>query len=351
MVKPLDTRLNSLIQQRIDLKTKPLGALGKLEALAAQLVQIFSQGQAQLDIEQLAITRPAMFVFAGDHGIASQGVSIAPSEVTGQMVANFVQGGAAINVFCRQLGWQLTVVDCGTLVPCEPAPNLRSQRLGDITHAFHKQPAMSEMQLKQGLEHGEQVVMPAIEAGSNVIAFGEMGIGNTSSAAAILAALSGASVELCVGRGTGIDDETLCKKRALIKQALEYHQDKLKTPEQILQRLGGFEIVQMVGAMLAVARAQKVIIVDGFISTAAAMLASRIAPHSKQYMVFAHGSMEQGHKLMLEQLNAEPLLHLDMRLGEGTGAALALPLLQAALGFFCEMASFADAHVTQVVDA
>ncbi|MCG7553003.1 nicotinate-nucleotide--dimethylbenzimidazole phosphoribosyltransferase [Pseudoalteromonas sp. Of11M-6] len=351
MVKPLDTRLNTLIQQRIDLKTKPLGALGKLEALAVQLVQIFSQGQTQLDIEQLAITRPAMFVFAGDHGIASQGVSIAPSEVTGQMVANFVQGGAAINVFCRQLGWQLTVVDCGTLVPCEPAPNLRSQRLGDITHAFHKQPAMSEMQLKQGLEYGEQVVMPAIEAGSNVIAFGEMGIGNTSSAAAILAALSGASVELCVGRGTGIDDETLCKKRALIKQALEYHQDKLATPEQILQRLGGFEIVQMVGAMLAVARAQKVIIVDGFISTAAAMLASRIAPQSKQYMVFAHGSMEQGHKLMLEQLNAEPLLHLDMRLGEGTGAALALPLLQAALGFFCEMASFADADVTQVVDA
>ncbi|MCF2825162.1 MULTISPECIES: nicotinate-nucleotide--dimethylbenzimidazole phosphoribosyltransferase [unclassified Pseudoalteromonas] len=351
MVKPLDTRLNTLIQQRIDLKTKPLGALGKLEALAVQLVQIFSQGQTQLDIEQLAITRPAMFVFAGDHGIASQGVSIAPSEVTGQMVANFVQGGAAINVFCRQLGWQLTVVDCGTLVPCEPSPNLRSQRLGDITHAFHKQPAMSEMQLKQGLEYGEQVVMPAIEAGSNVIAFGEMGIGNTSSAAAILAALSGASVELCVGRGTGIDDETLCKKRALIKQALEYHQDKLATPEQILQRLGGFEIVQMVGAMLAVARAQKVIIVDGFISTAAAMLASRIAPQSKQYMVFAHGSMEQGHKLMLEQLNAEPLLHLDMRLGEGTGAALALPLLQAALGFFCEMASFADADVTQVVDA
>lgn len=351
MVKPLDTRLNTLIQQRIDLKTKPLGALGKLEALAVQLVQIFSQGQTQLDIEQLAITRPAMFVFAGDHGIASQGVSIAPSEVTGQMVANFVQGGAAINVFCRQLGWQLTVVDCGTLVPCEPSPNLRSQRLGDITHAFHKQPAMSEMQLKQGLEYGEQVVMPAIEAGSNVIAFGEMGIGNTSSAAAILAALSGASVELCVGRGTGIDDETLCKKRALIKQALEYHQDKLATPEQILQRLGGFEIVQMIGAMLAVARAQKVIIVDGFISTAAAMLASRIAPQSKQYMVFAHGSMEQGHKLMLEQLNAEPLLHLDMRLGEGTGAALALPLLQAALGFFCEMASFADADVTQVVDA
>ncbi|AUJ70963.1 nicotinate-nucleotide--dimethylbenzimidazole phosphoribosyltransferase [Pseudoalteromonas sp. NC201] len=351
MVKPLDTRLNTLIQQRIDLKTKPLGALGKLEALAAQLVQIFSQGLTQLDIEQLAITRPAMFVFAGDHGIASQGVSIAPSEVTGQMVANFVQGGAAINVFCRQLGWQLTVVDCGTLVPCEPSPNLRSQRLGDITHAFHKQPAMSEMQLKQGLEYGEQVVMPAIEAGSNVIAFGEMGIGNTSSAAAILAALSGASVELCVGRGTGIDDETLCKKRALIKQALEYHQDKLATPEQILQRLGGFEIVQMVGAMLAVARAQKVIIVDGFISTTAAMLASRIAPQSKQYMVFAHGSMEQGHKLMLEQLNAEPLLHLDMRLGEGTGAALALPLLQAALGFFCEMASFADADVTQVVDA
>ncbi|NKC17808.1 nicotinate-nucleotide--dimethylbenzimidazole phosphoribosyltransferase [Pseudoalteromonas sp. S4498] len=351
MVKPLDTRLNTLIQQRIDLKTKPLGALGKLEALAAQLVQIFSQGQAQLDVDQLAITRPAMFVFAGDHGIASQGVSIAPSEVTGQMVANFVQGGAAINVFCRQLGWQLTVVDCGTLVLCEPAPNFRSQRLGDITHAFHKQPAMSEMQLKQGLEYGEQVVMSAIEAGSNVIAFGEMGIGNTSSAAAILAALSGASVELCVGRGTGIDDETLCKKRALIKQALEYHQDKLATPEQILQRLGGFEIVQMVGAMLAVARAQKVIIVDGFISTAAAMLASRIAPHSKQYMVFAHGSMEQGHKLMLEQLNAEPLLYLNMRLGEGTGAALALPLLQAALGFFCEMASFADAHVTQVVDA
>ncbi|PCK32025.1 nicotinate-nucleotide--dimethylbenzimidazole phosphoribosyltransferase [Pseudoalteromonas piscicida] len=351
MIKPLDTSLNARIQQIIDLKTKPLGALGKLEGLAAQLVQILSQGQAQLDLHQLAITNPAMLVFAGDHGIASQGVSIAPSEVTGQMVANFVQGGAAINVFCRQLGWQLTVVDCGTLVPCEPAANLRLQRLGDITHAFHERPAMSETQLKQGMEFGEQVVTSVIEAGSNVIAFGEMGIGNTSSAAAILAALSGESVSLCVGRGTGIDDKVLSKKRALITQALNYHQGQLSTPEQILQRLGGFEIVQMVGAMLAVARAQKVIVVDGFIATAAALLAYKIEPNSKQYMVFAHGSMEQGHKLMLQQLTAEPLLHLEMRLGEGTGAALALPLLQAALGFFTDMASFADAQVTQVVDA
>ncbi|MFC3033419.1 nicotinate-nucleotide--dimethylbenzimidazole phosphoribosyltransferase [Pseudoalteromonas fenneropenaei] len=343
-IQPLKHSAKSAISTRIAQKTKPLGALGKLEALAQQLAEVLT-----VDAKQpILLQQPVLTVFAGDHGIATEGVSIAPSEVTGQMVANFANGGAAINVFCRQLGWQLQVVDCGILQP--PAAHLAviSQRLGSSTAAFHNAPAMSEAQLQQGLSFGAESISAALQAGSNVFAFGEMGIGNTSSAAAIFSALSGLPASETVGKGTGVSAEVMAKKCQLITQALELHRAALTSPWAILRHLGGFEICQMVGAMLAVAQAGKVVLVDGFIATAAAMLAVAAYPACKEYLVFAHCSGEQGHQKMLDYLQVEALLNLQLRLGEGTGAALALPLLQCAAAFYNDMASFATAAVTEV---
>ncbi|AZZ97226.1 nicotinate-nucleotide--dimethylbenzimidazole phosphoribosyltransferase [Pseudoalteromonas sp. R3] len=352
MIPQLNRQHDAHIQHTIDMKTKPQGALGKLETLAHQLVTILSQGmeRSQLESERPDIVRPQMLIFAGDHGIAGEGVSIAPSEVTAQMVANFATGGAAINVLCAQLGWQLSVIDCGILTPPAPELNVVSQRLGNITRPLHLEPALNEAQLEQGLALGQEAVKPALVSGTNLFALGEMGIGNTTAAAAIFSALSGLTSAETVGRGTGVSDEVVAKKQQLIEQALRLHREALHEPREVLRRLGGFEICQMVGAMLEIARAQKIVLVDGFIATVAAMLAYRIAPACKDYMVFAHCSGEQGHQAMLNWLNVEPLLNLNMRLGEGTGAALALPLCQSALAFYYQMASFEAAAVTQVVE-
>ncbi|MBQ4813594.1 nicotinate-nucleotide--dimethylbenzimidazole phosphoribosyltransferase [Pseudoalteromonas luteoviolacea] len=350
MTKPLDLRHSSSVQQKLDMKTKPLGSLGKLESLAKQLVLILSQGMSDdaMRTTKFSINNPSISVFAGDHGIASEGVSIAPSEVTGQMVANFAQGGAAICVLARQLGWQFNVVDCGILTPQKNSAVIDC-RLGNSTAAFHLQPAMTNTQLEQGLVNATALVEAQLNQGCNLFAFGEMGIGNTTSAAAIFSALSGIAAEFTVGAGTGVSGEVVQKKRQLIEQALLVHQLSSEQPLAILRCLGGFEIVHIVGAMLAVASAQKVIVVDGFIASAAAMLAVAIEPNSKDYMVFAHCSSEQGHQKMLDYLAVEPLLNLGMRLGEGSGAALALPIIQSALAIYNDMASFEDAGVTQVV--
>ncbi|MCF6436092.1 nicotinate-nucleotide--dimethylbenzimidazole phosphoribosyltransferase [Pseudoalteromonas sp. MMG022] len=350
-VRKLDLEFAAQIQQRIDLKTKPLGALGDLEVLAKQLVLIFSQGLslAQFECARFTITQPQLVVFAGDHGIAAHGVSIAPSEVTGQMVANFANGGAAINVFCRQFDWQLSVVDCGILTTPEPELGVISQRLGTSTSCFTTSVAMSHQQLEQGLAYGKQLIETKLNHNCNLLAFGEMGIGNTSSAAAIFAALSGLAPEQTVGRGTGVDDDVQAKKLRLITQALQFHGEHLSTARDVLRCLGGFEICQMVGAMLAGARLQKAILVDGFIATAAAMLAIEMEPNCLDYMIFAHNSGEQGHAKMLAHLQVKPLLNLELRLGEGTGAALCLPILQSALAFYNDMASFSQAQVNDVV--
>ncbi|CAM4029351.1 nicotinate-nucleotide--dimethylbenzimidazole phosphoribosyltransferase [Pseudoalteromonas byunsanensis] len=352
-VRNLDLQLAEQIQHRIDDKTKPLGALGDLEVLARQLVLIFSQ---RMDVEQFATTRfainnPQLVVFAGDHGIAAHGVSIAPSEVTGQMVANFANGGSAINVLCRQFDWQLSVVDCGILHAPEPKLGVISQRLGRRTASFTTAAAMSDEQLEQGLAYGKQLVETKLAYNCNLLAFGEMGIGNTSSAAAIFSALSGLAPEHTVGRGTGVSDDVHTKKRRLIEQALLFHSAQLNTALDILRCLGGFEICQMVGAMLAAAQQQKAIVVDGFIATAAAMLTIEMEPASRDYMIFAHNSGEQGHAKMLTYLQVKPLLNLGLRLGEGTGAALCLPILQSALAIYNDMASFSQAQVTDVVSA
>ena len=330
------------IQERIDNKTKPLGALGALESLAFQLAKV--QGK-----DTVAIVKPTMLVFAADHGIAESGVSIAPSEVTTQMVMNFARGGAAINVFCRQVGFELEIIDCGIIKPLVEIPGVIDQRLGSGTGAIHKRAAMTLGAVNQGFAMARDLVERHHQAGCNLIALGEMGIGNTSSAAAIMAAIMELEVSECVGRGTGIDANTLKRKQMLVEQALLIHHSELTDPYHILACLGGFEIVQMTGAMLAAAERNMLVVVDGFIATAAALVAVSLEPNVRDYMIFAHESEERGHKLMLTHLQATPLLQLGLRLGEGTGAALALPIIQAAANFYNEMASFERAGVTSVV--
>lgn len=339
------------IQAIIDGKTKPLGALGDLELLAKQIANIQLTAAAFDPSKSMAcklkINVPHLTVFAGDHGVASEGVSIAPSEVTSQMMANFSRGGAAINVFSQQLGWQLSIVDAGILQPISSTAVIE-QRLGNITQAINQQEAMTQTQVDQGFVIAKKHIAALQKTGSNVVAFGEMGIGNTTIASAIMAAIMAIPASEAVGRGTGVSDEIVLKKQQVVEQALALHQDKLTNAEAILRCLGGFEVVQITAAMLAAAENKMLIVVDGFICTAAAMLAIKYNAKVKDYMVFAHCSGEQGHEKMLQWLQVKPLLNLGLRLGEGTGAALALPLIQAAVAFYNDMASFADAEVTDV---
>ncbi|NKF50898.1 nicotinate-nucleotide--dimethylbenzimidazole phosphoribosyltransferase [Shewanella sp. WXL01] len=346
-VDPVSRKFDEQIALTINQKTKPLGALGKLEPLAAQIARV--QLSKDSECKKLEITQPGMLVFAGDHGIAKFGVSIAPIDVTRQMVQNFVAGGAAINVFSKQMGFNLEVIDCGIAKPLDNYRGVTQHRLGEGTNAIHQAPAMSIDQVRHGFGYAEEVVERHHLSGSNLIALGEMGIGNTSAATAMMAALLELDVSRCVGRGTGIDDKTFERKSALINEALKLHRSKLVSPIHILAHLGGFEIVQMTGAIMAAADRKMMVIIDGFIATAAAIAAVKLHPDARDYLIFAHKSNEQGHRIMLEHLKAEPLLDLDMRLGEGTGAALALPLVQAAINFYNDMASFAAAGVEDVV--
>ncbi|TQV89618.1 nicotinate-nucleotide--dimethylbenzimidazole phosphoribosyltransferase [Aliikangiella coralliicola] len=339
-ITPLTDSKRTAIQQKIDQKTKPPGALGRLEQLAMQLALITGS-------DEIILNKPTMLVFAADHGIAKEGVSIAPPEVTQQMVLNFLNGGAAINCFCRANDIALEVIDAGILVPIN-APKLTMQSLGRGTNNFVTLPAMSLEAVTKGFSLGAKVVYRMASEGCNVFGFGEMGIGNTSSASALMSAITGIPAEECVGRGTGISDEVYQKKLSLIQKALKRHKNSFDDTKQILSALGGFEIVQMVGAMLAAAECNSVVLVDGFIATVAALAAVKINPAARDYMVFCHQSEESGHQKLLQYLQATPLLSLELRLGEGTGAALAVPLLKAAQAFYNDMASFDSAGVDAV---
>jgi len=335
-IKPIDNTRASEIAETINQKTKPLGALGELENIAAQIALI--QQTKKISIN------PAMIVFAADHGIADEGVSIAPSIVTQQMVTNFLQGGAAINCFCRMQNLPLSVVDAGIKYPIEPHPaDLINQRIAAGTNNFSQEAAMSFDKAEKAINLGASLAKDFIQRGFNLLAFGEMGIGNSSSAAALLAAISKSPVEDCTGRGTGINDEQFNKKIKLIQRALNRITDY--SAMALLSELGGFEIAQICGAMLATAQAGKIILVDGFIASSAALLAVEINPAARDYMIFAHQSHEKGHQLLLQRLNAKPLLDLGLRLGEGTGAALAIPLLKAAESFYNNMATFASTGI------
>ncbi|MEZ9232770.1 nicotinate-nucleotide--dimethylbenzimidazole phosphoribosyltransferase [Vibrio amylolyticus] len=340
----LNRRFSQQIQQRIDNKTKPLGALGQLESLAHQLALIESQ-KADQAVNEIHVNKPTVIIFAGDHGIADEGVSIAPSAVTQQMVLNFLAGGAAINCFCRVNDVDLKIVDTGILLPVEQEnANLIVQRLGTRTENFSQKPSMPIETVREGIELGKSVVAKITSEGCNTVMFGEMGIGNTSSASAILAALSELDVDSCVGLGTGITPEQLAKKVSLVAQGVARCDSK--DPLSVLSQVGGFEIVQMVGAFLGAYEAKTPVIVDGFIVTVAAYVAILLEPNCREYMIFAHKSQEHAHQFLLKEIDVQPLLDLSLRLGEGTGAVLAVPLVRAAAEFYNNMASFEDAGVT-----
>jgi nicotinate-nucleotide--dimethylbenzimidazole phosphoribosyltransferase len=337
------------IQHHIDTKTKPIGALGQLETIAKKLSHI--QGYHSGNYQQIEINHPTIMIFAADHGIAQNGVSIAHSEVTGQMVANFLAGGAAINCFCNSLDIHLKVVDAGMLQPVEkPYSMLINQRIASGTADFSIKSAMTHAAADQCLLMGQQAAAQQLQTGTNVLGFGDMGIGNTSAASALLSVLTGLPAQQTTGIGTGITSEQLDKKIHLIDLALQRVQQRYTSdtldPKSALVEVGGFEIGQIVGAMLATASAGKTILVDGFIVSVAALIATRIAPQAQQFMLFSHSSAENAHQLLLKELNATPLLDLGLRLGEGTGAALAVPLLKVAANFYTNMATFDSAQVT-----
>jgi nicotinate-nucleotide--dimethylbenzimidazole phosphoribosyltransferase len=337
LVEPLDLALRAELQRLIDTKTKPLGSLGTLEALARQIGLI--QRTTRPSIE-----RPVMIVFAGDHGIAHEGVSPYPQAVTAQMVANFVAGGAAINVFSRVAGLTLEIVNAGVATPLPDSPGLVNQPIARGTRNFTREPAMTIDQARAALAAGAARVRHHAALGTNVIGFGEMGIANTSSAACVMSRLCGVPIDECVGRGTGLDNAGLANKRNVLASALAHHA-RSTAPLDVLATFGGFEMAMMAGAYLAAAEAKMMILVDGFIATAALVVADSLAPAVRDYCVFAHVSNEAGHRRMLDHFGAKPFLALDMRLGEGTGAALALPLVHAAVAFLNEMASFESAGV------
>ena len=334
-------QLTQALQHKLDHKTKPLGSLGRLEQLALRLGQI--QGTASPDLQQ-----PQMVVFAGDHGLAARGVSAFPSDVTWQMVENFLAGGAAVSVLARQHGLALTVVDCGVARDIAPRaavpgqPQLLVRKVAAGTQDASIGPAMTPAQCAQALHNGMDVVrgLPG-----NALLLGEMGIGNTSVASLLLARLCGLSLAECTGAGTGLDAAGIERKRAVLQQALDVNA-AATAPLDALAALGGYEVATMVGAVLQAAAERRVILVDGFITSAAVLVASRLQPHVLQRCVFAHRSGERGHQLMLAQMQAEPLLDLGLRLGEGSGAALAWPLLPSACAILRDMASFEAAGVS-----
>jgi nicotinate-nucleotide--dimethylbenzimidazole phosphoribosyltransferase len=331
--------LAAQLDAAIDNKTKPLGSLGVLECLARQL------GLIQESVA-VSIDRPAILVFAGDHGVVAEGVSAYPQDVTWQMVENFLAQGAAINVFAGQNDCALHVVDAGVNHDFGPRPGLIDRKVAYGTRNFASDPAMTAQQCITAMEHGAAL---AAELPGNVVGFGEMGIGNTTAAAALMHTLLGIPVGDCVGAGTGLTAEGVRRKQHVIEAAVAHHAG-LRDPLALLATFGGFEIAMMAGAMLEAARRRKVLLIDGFIVTSALLVAARVAPAILDYCVFAHCSDEAGHQRMLHALAAKPLLQLGLRLGEGTGAALALPLLRAAAGFLNDMATFASASVSEKSD-
>jgi nicotinate-nucleotide--dimethylbenzimidazole phosphoribosyltransferase len=338
-VQGLDRHATADIQRCIDQKTKPVGSLGRLEGLALQLALIQDTPQPQL-------RAPHMLVCAGDHGAAQAGVSAYPQEVTWQMVDNFLSGGAAINAFARANGLELVVVDAGVAHDFGVRERLIDAKVAWGTASYIEGAAMTASQCAQAMAHGAAVVKRIAQTGCNVLGLGEMGIGNTASASLITHALTGAPLHTVVGRGTGLDDTGLSRKKALLEQALSIFEGPHDDAQAVLARFGGFEMAMLTGAMIAAAHRRMVLVIDGFIVTAALLVAHRLQPAVLDYCVFAHCSNEAGHRVQLDYLHADPLLNLALRLGEGTGAALALPLLQAACVFMREMASFDSAGVS-----
>ncbi|MCW8278077.1 nicotinate-nucleotide--dimethylbenzimidazole phosphoribosyltransferase [Pseudomonas sp. PCH199] len=336
--KPIDAQAVEQAQARQQQLTKPAGSLGRLEALAVQLAGL--QGQVKPSLAQVSIV-----IFAGDHGVVAEGVSAFPQEVTGQMLHNFVNGGAAISVLARQLGASLEVVDLGTVTPSLNLPGVRHLNVGPGTANFVQGPAMTVAQGELALQAGRDSVLRAQAAGAQLFIGGEMGIGNTTAASALACALLECPVVHLAGPGTGLNAAGVSHKAEVIERALALHGAQRGDALQTLFNLGGFEIAALVGAYLACAQEGVAVLVDGFICSVAALVAVRLNPECRQWLLFGHRGAEPGHRHVLETLHAEPLLDLGLRLGEGSGAALAVPLLRLACDLHGQMATFAEAAV------
>jgi nicotinate-nucleotide--dimethylbenzimidazole phosphoribosyltransferase len=336
--KPIDAQAVEQAQARQQQLTKPAGSLGRLESVAVQLAGL--QGKVKPTLDQLWIA-----IFAGDHGVVAEGVSAFPQEVTGQMLLNFVSGGAAISVLARQLGASLEVVDLGTVTPSLNLPGVRHLNLGLGTANFVHGPAMTQAQGELALQAGRDSARRAIAAGAQLFIGGEMGIGNTTAASALACALLDCPVVHLAGPGTGLNAAGVSHKAQVIERALALHGAQRSDALQTLFNLGGFEIAALVGAYLACAQEGVAMLVDGFICSVAALVAVRLNPACREWLLFGHRGAEPGHRHVLETLNAEPLLDLGLRLGEGSGAALAVPLLRLACDLHGQMATFAEAAV------
>jgi len=337
-----DQSLLDRVQAHIDIKTKPPGSLGRIERLALQMAGAQNTDTPHSDPARLLL-------FAADHGLVAEGVSAWPSEVTAQMVANFLAGGAAANVFARTNGLDITVVDAGIASDLPPDDNLVVAGIARGTRSALREDAMTAGETTKSLEFGANLAAKAVDEGAKVIALGEMGIGNTSSAALLCSAIDEIDIEALTGPGAGLDKEGVGRKTQILKQVLQRKTGRL-APFEALQSFGGLEIAMMAGALIGAASRNAVVLVDGYIASAAALVALRARPEALHYPVFAHRSMEPGHRLLLNAIGAEPLLDLDLRLGEGTGALLAFPLLRNACAMLAEMATFESAGVSGKTD-
>nr|MBI3611645.1 nicotinate-nucleotide--dimethylbenzimidazole phosphoribosyltransferase [Nitrospirota bacterium] len=339
-VRPIDKEALAFAQARLDRLTKPVGSLGRLEELAARYVSVTGKIPPPMP-------RASVYTFAADHGIAGEGVSAYPSAVTPQMVLNFLRGGAAVNVLARHVGAEVRVVDIGVAYDFGPLPGLIGRKIAAGTKNFSVEPAMSRAEAERALLVGVELAAQAAQEGLGLIGTGDMGIGNTTPSAAITAAITGMPVAVVTGRGTGIDDDGYRRKVAVIERALALHRPDPHDPLDLLAKVGGLEIAGLAGLIIGASAHRIPVVLDGFISGAAALMAAALQPLCREFMMASHLSVEQGHQAVLCHLNLKPLLDLDLRLGEGTGACLGIGLVQASLKILTEMATFGEAGVSE----
>lgn len=342
-IEGIDNSLVEKTQKRLDNLTKPQGSLGRLEELAKQIVEITGN-------ENPPIKNKVIFTMAGDHGVTEEGVSAYPKEVTPQMVYNFLKHGAGINVLARHVGARVIVVDMGVACDIKPHPELVIKKIDYGTRNMLKGPAMTKDEAVRSIEAGIEIFEAEWQKGVDIAGAGDMGIGNTTASSAITAAIIGEAVGDVTGRGTGVDDKTLVHKIEVIKKAIEINSPDPKDGIDVLSKVGGFEIGGMAGIILAAASRRVPVVIDGFISGAAALISYRLESKVKDYMIAAHCSVEKGHRTILNYLDLKPLLDLDLRLGEGTGAALAMSLMEASVKILTQMATFEGAGVSEKQD-
>jgi nicotinate-nucleotide--dimethylbenzimidazole phosphoribosyltransferase len=343
-IKPLDEEAMKKAKERQDVLTKPQGSLGMLEEVSIKIAGI--KGTVIPEIQ-----RKVIFTMAGDHGVTDEGVSAYPKEVTPQMVFNFIAGGAGINVLARHAGAEVVVVDMGVDYDFEPNPKLVDKKIAKGTKNMAKGPAMSRDEAIRAIEAGRDIFEKEYVKGPiDIAGIGDMGIGNTTPSSAIVAVISGKEVREITGRGTGINGQVFENKVNVIKKALEVNKPDNADPIDVLAKVGGFEIGGLAGVCIAAAARRVPIVIDGFIATAGALIAGEMAPQTREYMISAHRSVEKGHAVMLEHLGLRPLLDLDLRLGEGTGATIGMFIVEAGVKILNEMATFAEAEVSERED-